>query len=322
MISDSEFSIDSQTRVAAQALDAVLASTGPGDLCRQIVHSEFVPNNTRGCQLFYLDNKSTLRVIASYGIVASGNEEFSAWDDSPLSEAIREKGIRSDVVSIEDKKYQGLAVPFISNGVPTGLLALVIDNVNLVVKFSEGMAEVFAKLGAFYLETLDFGNMTNGNGGVSGPITPEDLTTRQLTILSHIDQGLVNLEIAKILMLSESTIRQETVKIYRALGVGNRQEAVKKAKALGVLPKRTALGGGSLSLANASTKTPGITPGGFCLKLGNTYFFSFTAWLGKAAFHFLARVLKRFLVTRLASFACRSATCFARFAEPFPFTTN
>jgi DNA-binding NarL/FixJ family response regulator len=59
----------------------------------------------------------------------------------------------------------------------------------------------------------------------------------QLIILSRIQDGLVNLEIAKDLMLSESTIRQETVRIYRALGVGNRQEAVKKARALGLLPK-------------------------------------------------------------------------------------
>ena len=32
-------------------------------------------------------------------------------------------------------------------------------------------------------------------------------------------QGLTNAQIAQELMLSESSIRQETVKIYRALGV-------------------------------------------------------------------------------------------------------
>jgi len=56
--------------------------------------------------------------------------------------------------------------------------------------------------------------------------------------LSNIQDGQVNLEIAKELMLSESTIRQETVRIYRALGVGNRQEAVKKAQSLGIIKKR------------------------------------------------------------------------------------
>jgi LuxR family maltose regulon positive regulatory protein len=102
---------------------------------------------------------------------------------------------------------------------------------------SDEMANLFLKLGAFYLESLDFGNMSNGTGTIS--VNPEDLTTRQMSILGHIENGLVNLEIAKILMLSESTIRQETVRIYRALGVGNRQEAVKKARALGLLSKKS-----------------------------------------------------------------------------------
>lgn len=239
-----EFTIESQTMAAAQAIDALLVSTGPSDLCRQIVHAEFVPETTRGFQLFYLDNKSTLRPIASYGVTLGLETELSAWDDSPLSEAIREKGIRSGSVTINGSDFLVLAIPFVSNGVPTGLGALIIDDLDLIVKFSEGMALVFSKLGAFYLESLDFGNMSNGTGPIT--LNVEDLTTRQITILGHIEAGLVNLEIAKVLMLSESTIRQETVRIYRALGVGNRQEAVKKAKSLGVLPKRSAPPPGSL----------------------------------------------------------------------------
>jgi DNA-binding NarL/FixJ family response regulator len=141
---------------------------------------------------------------------------------------------------VDGKKFSVLAVPLIANGVPRGLVALVIDDANFEVEFPEELAELISKLGAFYLDTLDFGNMTNGH--TLGVIGPEDLTTRQLSVLSHIETGLVNLEIAKILMLSESTIRQETVKIYRALGVGNRQEAVRKAKALGLLPNRIVMG--------------------------------------------------------------------------------
>ena len=96
---------------------------------------------------------------------------------------------------------------------------------------------MFFKLGAFYLESLDVGNMAQSTGALS--VNPEDLTARQMTILGHIVAGLVNTEIAQLLMLSESTIRQETVRIYRALGVGNLKEAAKKAKALGLLAKRS-----------------------------------------------------------------------------------
>jgi DNA-binding NarL/FixJ family response regulator len=51
--------------------------------------------------------------------------------------------------------------------------------------------------------------------------------------------GLVNVEIARELMLSESTIRQETIRIYRALGVHNRTEASKKGRALGLIKRAT-----------------------------------------------------------------------------------
>jgi DNA-binding CsgD family transcriptional regulator len=229
---------DLQIVALSQALDAVLASSGPTDLCRQILHAGFAEGLVRGCALYFLDNKSTLKPIASYGQSVGAESGLSAWDDSTLSEAVREKGVRTGAWVVDGKKLSVLAVPFIANGVPRGLVALVIDDANFEVEFPNELAELISKLGAFYLDTLDFGNMTNGH--TLAAVGPEDLTTRQLTILAHIETGLVNLEIAKILMLSESTIRQETVKIYRALGVGNRQEAVRKAKSLGLLPKRIA----------------------------------------------------------------------------------
>jgi DNA-binding NarL/FixJ family response regulator len=121
-------------------------------------------------------------------------------------------------------------------------MAVVIEEKTYELQTLQLASELFFKLGAFYLESLDLGNtMASGSGPV--PASPEDLSARQLTILGHIQDGLVNLEIAKELMLSESTIRQETVRIYRALGVGNRQEAVKRAQVLGILGKRAHLTG-------------------------------------------------------------------------------
>lgn len=227
---------DRQIAALGRALDAVLASSGPTDLCRQIVHGEFAGGLVRGCSLYFLDSKSIIKPIASYGQSAGAESGLSAWDDSALSEAVREKGVRTGALVIDGRNLSVLVVPFIANGVPIGLIALVIDAANFEVDIPVQLSDLISKLGAFYLDTLDFGNITNDR--TLAAVNPEDLTTRQLSVLSHIETGLVNLEIAKILMLSESTIRQETVKIYRALGVGNRQEAVRKAKTLGLLPKR------------------------------------------------------------------------------------
>jgi DNA-binding CsgD family transcriptional regulator len=186
--------------------------------------------------LFYLDSKSNLRPIASYGNNPPVETGLSAWDDSVLSEAVREKRVTQGLVKDQGSKVLVVALPFVANSVPVGLLGLTLGNDQEELEVVPSEANIYSRLGAFYLASLDFGNVSSGSGPVS--VNPEDLTTRQLTILGHIEAGLVNLEIAKILMLSESTIRQETVRIYRALGVGNRQEAVKKARALGVLSKK------------------------------------------------------------------------------------
>jgi DNA-binding NarL/FixJ family response regulator len=50
-----------------------------------------------------------------------------------------------------------------------------------------------------------------------------------------IAQGMTNRVIADDLYLSESTIKQETVKIFRCLGVATRQAAAKHAAANGVI---------------------------------------------------------------------------------------
>jgi DNA-binding NarL/FixJ family response regulator len=227
-----------QFLAASHALDVILSSTDPADLCRQIVHSDYVPASTRGCEIFYLDGKSILRSVGSYGISAGQKIGMSAWDDSPLSEAIREKRVVAGPIDVLGSSFDVIAVPFVTHGVPVGLMAVVIEDKNYAIEPLQEASELFFKLGAFYLESLDLGN-TMASGTTPIPASPEDLSPRQLIILGRIQEGLVNLEIAKDLMLSESTIRQETVRIYRALGVGNRQEAVKKARALGVLPKTT-----------------------------------------------------------------------------------
>ena len=223
-----------ELHAASHALDVILSSTDPADLCHQIVHSDYVPDSTRRCEIFYLDGKSILRSVGSYGMNTGQNEEVSAWGDSPMAEAIRTKRLVAGKLEHLGSEFLTIAIPFITHGVPVGLMAIVIEEEFFELRELQVASELFFKLGAFYLESLDLGNTRNNESGPS-PASSEHLSSRQITILSHIQDGLVNMEIAKELMLSESTIRQETVRIYRALNVGNRQDAVKRAVVLGIL---------------------------------------------------------------------------------------
>jgi DNA-binding CsgD family transcriptional regulator len=229
------FASEKQLAALSVAMDAVLASSGPLDLCKQIVHAGFASGLVRGCGLFFLDSKSLLRPVAIYGQFIQVDPGLSAWSDSPIAEAAREKRATAGRIFLDSNTFSLLAIPFIANGVPVGLVALVIDSEDYKIEIPDALGQVISKLGAIYLSSLDLGNVANANALAA--VGPEDLTTRQRNILLHIASGLVNLEIAKVLMLSESTIRQETVRIYRALGVGSRKEAVRKAKSLGLIPK-------------------------------------------------------------------------------------
>lgn len=62
-----------------------------------------------------------------------------------------------------------------------------------------------------------------------------ELTARQKEVLRLMSEGMTNGQIARVLRFSESTVRQETMAIYRAFGVGGRLEAVEVAQKLGLL---------------------------------------------------------------------------------------
>jgi DNA-binding NarL/FixJ family response regulator len=138
-----------------------------------------------------------------------------------------------------DAKFVAV-VPFISAGAPVGAMVLTLSawpEGTEMLETQEGaqLTELMSRLGGYYLQT---NGITNGRGLVEVPVGNGDdpmLTERQAIVLGFMADGLTNAQIAQQLMLSESSIRQETVKIYRALGVRSRVEAAKKGQALGLI---------------------------------------------------------------------------------------
>jgi len=65
--------------------------------------------------------------------------------------------------------------------------------------------------------------------------SPDDLTPRQLRIVQLMGDGLTNRQIASRIGFSDSTVRAESLNIYRALDVHDRHEAVVVAASLGLI---------------------------------------------------------------------------------------
>lgn len=64
---------------------------------------------------------------------------------------------------------------------------------------------------------------------------PDELTPRQITVLQHMSAGLPNRVIAQRIGYSESTVRHETMAIYKAFGVGDRRTAALVGRTRGLI---------------------------------------------------------------------------------------
>lgn len=115
---------------------------------------------------------------------------------------------------------------------------------HLMVRFSQPIAHIekveelvldYAVPISLYLSLSHEGRKVS-HGSSERPETGSDqLTARQLSILSGMVEGKTNHELATELGFSVSTIRHETMRIYQALSVSDRKEAAKKALALALL---------------------------------------------------------------------------------------
>lgn len=217
------------------AMELFISADTAQDLCRKLVHSDLLSGVVRGAYLYALNNRSNLVETAGYGEpFAEGLNEISAWDDNPASSSIRNKGQVFALGDLTQPRPANLAIPFIKDGIPTGVLVLVLAPETKESPIPSDVAPALGKLGAFFLETRGF--VAKSGAAPSGRESIEDLTTRQVTILAFMAEGLTNADISQKVLLSESTVRQETIRIYRALAVSGRQDAVAKARALGLIP--------------------------------------------------------------------------------------
>lgn len=66
----------------------------------------------------------------------------------------------------------------------------------------------------------------------------EDFTERQLDVLKLMAIGKSNKSIAKILYITDSTVKAHLTAIYKKSGVTNRTEAAIKARDKGIIPRQ------------------------------------------------------------------------------------
>lgn len=221
-------------------VDIFSSSATPIEVCRRFVHDfPLAEGSPEGCSLGIVDNKSTLVSLAGYGRTpVDSSLQQDIWEDSPLSSSLRKA--QPELFEWEESGQWVLIVPLILNRIPVGALITGLSDHqgDLLTKEARSLT-LISHIGGFYLKGLNL-HLAGITDTGSFDLTRQDkLTTRQLTILQLMAAGGTNAIISQKVLVSESTVRQETIKIYRALQVPGRQEAVAKAKLLGLIQTET-----------------------------------------------------------------------------------
>ena len=220
-----------------EALKVINDSSSPADYCRRLTNDQILGQSMVGNHLYLLDSSGIFRLMGSFGIHPYEEDtEFSQFDQSLFAKAVETSEMFRENL---DENYDVQVCPALKAGVINGaILTILQKDEDGSEKFQvSGFQELayYRSIGIF-VAASGFSVLERSKRAPSG----EKLTERQLTILIGIALGKTNILIAQELILSESSIKQESVKIFRSLGVANRQQAATKAKAMGLLTETAA----------------------------------------------------------------------------------
>jgi DNA-binding CsgD family transcriptional regulator len=197
-----------------------------------------------------LDNQNSVTTAGRFGIPLEVSESygatFSLSDKVPITEALRlRKTILIDTLPnwpseyplLIDSPYRTgevcfIALPIEKSDTPVAVLGVFSSkqikqdaNVNLFLESISYLLSMFL-FPSIELEQVDH-KFLKGSETISIPGTMEKLSDRQLLILRLISLGHTNVSIAEMLKYSESTVRQETIKIFTKLRCTGRKEAAR-----------------------------------------------------------------------------------------------
>ena len=169
---------------------------------------------------------------ASFGMEGvPAHEKLTLFDEHPIAEAARERTVIV-VPHPDNADFELLTIPILKDELTAGTLCACSNKGSQIETFSPAEVTTYGNMAYLFLSASGVPEIVKDREVAA----TGQLTDRQFEILLYVSKGKTNQEIADILILSESSIKQESVKIFRALGVANRQYAVKRAKASGLIP--------------------------------------------------------------------------------------
>lgn len=242
-------------------------------ICQELSLNLLSAHQPRSVMIALFGADGALHVVGEFGLAAHEVERVSTvslWDGQPMADAVRNGhpvlipdgtlalhdddpivGVGPDAralaawpLTLPSQRVGVLQLSFVeAPDAPllradlTGVSAVLALYLSLLTSISAMPDRAVEALGAIESSRAfpvgEFASLYV-QGAARKP-APSRLSPRQQEILTLMAQELTNAQIAKRIGFSESTVRQETMVIYRYFGVGGRQDAVAQARTRGML---------------------------------------------------------------------------------------
>jgi DNA-binding CsgD family transcriptional regulator len=245
------------------------SSPSMDEIAQHLVLNTLESFKPRSVLISSFETDGNLRTSGSFGRqveVPRNHHSQSLWDRTPSADAVRLSRPLHFASAAELQAAYSTLPPVPGISAPMVVWPLVLGQTRLgslqlhfaelpeEPAFSEEMTNVAAVLGLYMrlittravppLDEIERtptpsrnGHRDIGNSNHNDPI--HALTARQTRILHLLADGLTNPQIAARIGFSDSTVRQETMAIYRFLGASGRREASRLAALRGLLSEES-----------------------------------------------------------------------------------
>lgn len=218
------------------------------EIMAHVVIETLFPLKATSAFISELNSNNQVSYVTRYGIEQTSAEPYpilySLNDRYPITDAIRDRSTvwintlpqwPDDYPLLKDLPYTNgeksfICFPIEKRGTPVSVFGIFCDPVIQPDTEIESFLKSIGNLLSLYIYRYldlhpDKRAFTYKHTIESNGISHAKLTERQRVILRMMSEGRTNTSIGEILGYSESTIRQETIKIFATLGCHGRREA-------------------------------------------------------------------------------------------------
>jgi DNA-binding CsgD family transcriptional regulator len=213
-------------------VEGMFDATSIADLGPLLLSSPAMSECAKGLAILRLHEYEWFEQLIALGTSTSeGIIPLSVFDDHPAANAIRSESLICGVIA----KTKVYAAPIRKHSKPLGVL---IVTCSLDPRDPQSLEETLPLL-CTLIGRLFSSYFTLQLDSQLDSLDRRPLSPRQIKILELIAEGMTNEQVARTIMISPSTVRQENIKIFRHLGATNRKVAALIAVERGLISSDT-----------------------------------------------------------------------------------